>query len=428
MKKFISLAVVLLIAMSCFSVSATDLTTSVLVKALTSASKNKGEFSALFDSGKKKQKPKKIWNQYHNRICGKKYSDGSIKFIDAGSGWDKAKQTGNDLQYLISGNKKKKIILPKKKIKIQRVLMPGNNTTIIAKGATIYQTDRNKPILTSYSSWGYYEPVKNLKIVGGKWRVKGNASNTRPTSYFRFMHSKKIKLEKVNIETNFRSHGIELLACKNVTINKCKVLAVGKTVHNGLDEAIQIDIASRGTTRNIPDRYLNGQTCANITIKNCTVRGGRGICANHTKTEYYKWVKKHHKNIKLINNKITSLTAEAVVLHNTAGIKVDKNKIICKARRTSSAYSVGLNIASFGKSKAVSGKSISITNNTIKGGRQAIQAVTYNPRKSGVYGSHKLGKVTIKNNKLYCKKGKSNCILTKNCKKVKKSKNKKYSW
>lgn len=224
MKKIISLIIVFLIALSSFTVYAEDgvsLSTSVLVKALQSRN-----YDSIFKP--KNKKSKKIWNQYHNRICGKKYEDGTIKFIMSAKGAGKARQTGNDLQYLLENNRKKTIILPKKKIKIERVLMPGNNTTIIAKGATIYQTDRNKPILTSYSSWGYQQPVKNLKIVGGKWRVKGNAKNTRPTSYFRFMHSKKIKLQKLDIETNYISHGIELLACKNVTIDKCKVLALGK--------------------------------------------------------------------------------------------------------------------------------------------------------------------------------------------------------
>lgn len=382
------------------------------------------------DPGKKKETFTYVWNQYHNRICGKKYKDGRIEFVMSAKGSEKAKQTGNDLQYLLQNNKKKTIILPKKMIKIQRVLMPGNNTTLIATGATIYMAKTKQPVLTSYSTTDHkvYKPVKNLKVIGGKWRIKNNGKNSHATSSFKFMHSSNIKLNKLDIETDYYSHGIELIACKNVTIDGCKVLSIGKTKKNGLEEAIQIDIASKGTTFNVPAKYLKGQPCRNITVKNCTVRGGRGICANYTKTENYKWTKRHHTNITLIGNKVTGMTAEAVVLDNTAGIKVDKNTIISKCKKLSQTYSIGLNIASFGKNKAVSKKSISITNNTIKGGRQAIQAVTYNPKKSGVYGSHKLGKITIKNNKLYCKKGKKNCILTKKCKKVKKSKNKTYKW
>ncbi len=369
-----------------------------------------------------------VWNERGNRICGYRQKDGSILFKTSSN----VSATSNDLHYLLSGNKKKTIVLPKKKITIIRVLEIGSNTTIIANGATVYQKNKKKPIILNRCSKVNYSAVKNIKIIGGKWYINGNATNKHRTSTFRFAHAGNITLKKCSIDTNYICHAVELIACKNVTIDKCKLLAKGKTVSNSLEEALQIDIATRKTTgkafEKMPKKYVNGQTCKNITVKNCTIRGSRGVCANRTESENNKWLKKHHSNIKLINNTITGMTSEAVALHNAAGLTVKKNKIYSKGKRTGSTYSIGLNIASFGKTNLISKKKVTIIGNTIKGGRQAIQVVTYKNTKSGAYGSHNFGTVIIKKNKLYCKHGKGNCILTKRCKRVKKSGNKNHGW
>lgn len=401
--------------------AATEPATEPATEAPTESATEPGDELSAPSSEPYKEEP--VYNEHHNRICGKKQKDGSIKFIPTKGN---AFATGNDLFYLLSGNKKRTIVLPKKKISIQRVLMPGNNKTLIATGATIYQTDKNKTLVVSPVDLKTKKqtPVKNLKIIGGKWRIKGYATRKTATSTFRFLHSSNITLKKCDIQTNYKSHAVELIACKKVTVDGCKLIAVGKTKSDSLEEALQIDIATTDTTDNILAKYLKGQTCSNITVKNCVIKGSRGVCANRTD----KWLKKHHKNIKLIGNTITGVTSEAVALHNTAGITVKNNKIYSKGSRINTTYSIGVNIASFGKTSAISKKSVTVTGNTIKGGRQAIQVVTYKNTTSGVYGSHKFGKVTIKNNKLYCKKGKGNCILTKNCKSVKKSGNKLYKW
>ena len=368
-----------------------------------------------------------VYNERGNRICGYRQSDGSILFKPSAT----PRETGNDLHYLLCGNNKKTIVLPKKKITIIRVLEIGSNTPLIANGATVYQQDKKKPLLLNRCSKVNYSAVKNIKITGGKWYINGNKQNKRPTSTFRFAHASNITVKGCSIDTNYRCHALELIACKNVTVDKCKLLAKGKKVSNSLEEALQIDIATRKTSptfKDSPQKYVNGQTCKNITVKNCTIKGSRGVGTNRTDTENNKWLKKHHSNIKIINNTITGTTSEAVALHNAAGITVKNNKIFSQGKRTGTTYSIGLNVASFGKTSLISKKSVTITGNTIKGGRQAIQVVTYKNTKSGAYGSHKFGTVTIKNNKLYCKRGKSNCILTKCCKKVKKSGNKNHGW
>lgn len=371
---------------------------------------------------------KYVLNEYGNRVCGTLQKDGSILFKPTPGD---AKATGNDLYYLLSGDKKKTIVLPKKKIKIERVLYPGNNTTLIATGATIIQTQKDKTLIINDCDKTDYKSLQNVTIKGGKWHINGNKTNKRPTSTFRFAHAKNIKLQKCTIDTNYISHAVELIACKNVTIDGCKILASGKTKSTSLEEAVQIDIASKATAPSCAKfgkKYVKGQTCKNITIKNSAIRGSRGVCANRTDTEGGKWLKKHHSDITLTGNTITGMTSEAVALHNTAGISVKNNKITSKGKRTSTVYTIGLNIASFGSTKAIAKKKITVSNNTIKGGRQAIHIVTYRNTTSGAYGSHKFGTVTIKNNKLYAKKGKGNCILTKQCKKVIKSKNKLHKW
>ncbi|MCH5304218.1 MAG: hypothetical protein J1E41_05085 [Ruminococcus sp.] len=371
---------------------------------------------------------RQVFNEYGNRVCGTLQDDGSILFKPTAGD---PHATGNDLYYLLSGDKKKTIVLPKKTIKIERVLYPGNNTTLIATGATIIQNDKNKNLVINDCDKTNYKSLKNVTIKGGKWKIKGNATNTRPTSTFRFAHASNITLQKCTIDTNYRSHAVELIACKNVTVDGCKLMASGKTNSTSLEEALQIDIASKATAPSCVaygKKYVKGQTCQNITVKNCTIRGSRGVCANRTDTEKGKWLKKHHKNITLTGNTITGMTSEAVALHNTAGIKVKNNKITSKGKRTNTVYTIGLNIASFGNTTAIAKKKVTISGNTIKGGRQAIQVVTYKNTTSGVYGSHKFGTVTIKKNKLYAKSGKSNCILTKQCKKIKSSGNKLNKW
>ncbi len=294
-----------------------------------------------------------------------------------------------------------------------------------------YQKNKKKNIVVNPCNDINYNAMKNVKITGGKWVINGNPTNKRKTSTFRFIHGKNITLKNCEIDTNYRSHAVELIACKNVTVDGCKLIAKGKTQKNSLEEALQIDISTKATAptfKDYPKKYINGQGCKNITVKNCTIKGSRGLCVNRTDTENNKWLKKHQSNITLINNTITGKTSEAVALHNAAGLTVKNNRIYSLGNRLSTTYSIGLNIASFGKTSLISSKKVTITGNTIKGGRQAVQVVTYKNTKSGTYGSQKFGTVTIKNNKLYCKRGKSNCILTKSCKKVINSGNKKYNW
>ena len=71
-----------------------------------------------------------------------------------------------NLMHLISGNKKKTVVIPKgSKISLSGTLRPGNNTTIIAKGATVIGKKESNIIFGAPN-----KKLKNLSVIGGKWR------------------------------------------------------------------------------------------------------------------------------------------------------------------------------------------------------------------------------------------------------------------
>ncbi|MBR1724536.1 MAG: hypothetical protein IJ723_05910, partial [Ruminococcus sp.] len=54
---------------------------------------------------------------------------------------------GAALDYLINNNEKKKITLPKGTFETDRTLLPGNNTTLVATGTTVIQTNPQKNLI-----------------------------------------------------------------------------------------------------------------------------------------------------------------------------------------------------------------------------------------------------------------------------------------
>lgn len=331
-----------------------------------------------------------------------------------------AAENGRALTSLLADDSKRTIVFPKSgKIQIDRVLWVGDNKTIIANDCTIIQTKSASPLILNTVDKTAYKSTRNVRIVGGTWKTVGNNANVA----FRFAHSSNISLEGCTIPTNYQAHGIELIACKNVTVKNCTVLANGKASDTSLEEAIQIDVASPATAPSCASagaKYANGQTCENITVKNCTIRGSRGICCNFTDTSDKKYINKFHKNIKIIGNTITGTSSQAVALHNTVGFTVKNNKITTKNNRYTLSYSDGLSIAMFGSFADSAKYKNSIINNTIKGGRHCIYM-------SSSTGS-RFGATTVKSNQLYCKKGTDNAIKIEKCTKLVSSKNGKHQW
>lgn len=299
-----------------------------------------------------------------------------------------------------------------------------SNTQIDATGATVKCKNgafRNKVKSGKYK----YNSVTNFKAIGGTWA--NESSNGYTSSMIQFTHAGNITLENVTAEANYEGHAVEFIACKNVVVKNCKLYGVGKKKKNSVEEQLQIDVASPSTAPTIKSEFgakaVAGQTCQNITVQNCTIKGNRALTTNYTHDSKYK--NKCHKNITITGCKLTGVSSEGLALFNVIGkVNVKNNTIISKSKRTGVAYSVGAHIALFGKAsaKAMKATKVAISGNTVKGGRQAIFVCSHT--------SAKYGKVTISKNKAYCKKGKKNAvkIASKTAKKQSIKKNKTYKW
>lgn len=321
-----------------------------------------------------------------SRAIGLYQDDGSILFLLQESDHANA----NALKELIDNDDEKTIVLPKETINIDQTLHIGSNTTIIATGATIYETQEKALLLNE-------RPVNNITIKGGKWLTdiveKGEYFEN---TIIRFIHSENITLDGVSVNTSYIGHALEFVACKNCKAENSKFLAKGKTKANSIEEAVQMDIAvprtSPSVLRIFGSDYVQGQTCKNISFKNCEIYGSRGISTNKTDSEGKKWLSKHHSGITIENCKITGTTSEAMALHNALNVKVKNCTVNSKDNRLKTTYSIGINVSSFGNSSEKKNSTVTITGNTVNGGRQGIYVGSYNSKQ-------KFKNVTIKDNK-----------------------------
>ncbi|MBQ7740323.1 MAG: hypothetical protein IJT65_03715 [Eubacterium sp.] len=300
-----------------------------------------------------------------------------------------------------------------------------SNMTINAGSATIICSG---PILFNIPETAGYNAINNFTINGGIWRYD-NLTGYKGSS-IKLIHGRNIKFINMNIRhNNAKGHAIELIGCKDALIKNCNIAALGSDASK-TEEAVQLDIATHTTAyflegepfnTGIAKALQNGATCKNITIIGNTISGNRGVVANYTKKENKKYINKLHENIIIKNNKINSKRGEAVALFNTKSATVKGNTIICKAPGGDS-YTVGLHIANFAKAKGLKKGKITVYKNKIKGGREALLVYSHT--------SSKFGKVVIKSNKLYCRKGKNKALkVYKNqTASLKNSKNKFYKW
>jgi hypothetical protein len=303
---------------------------------------------------------------------------------------------------------------------LNNTLYVESNQSITATGATIISDAgvfRNTATKTNYKS------INHFTVNGGTW--KNSSKNGWERTMIQFSHGKNITIKNATVYCNYKGHSIELIACKNVTVDNCTLIPQGKCDSDSVEEQLQIDIATPKTAPTIGgegSKLVQGQTCQNITVKNCTITGGRGVCANFASTED-KYKGKFHKNIVLKNNKITGVSSEGVALFNVLGAVVENNVIISKSKRTNTAYSVGLHIAIFGKApSSIKSCVYKVNNNTIKGGRQGFFVYSH--------AASKLGKVEAKGNKCYAKAGKEKALQVSSGSVIKTSlsKNKLYKW
>ena len=303
----------------------------------------------------------------------------------------------------------------------------NSHNSIDATGAKIIvavRATRNDPqnYKTDYSS------MTDVEIKGGTW-VSLDKNGCTGTS-FSFAHCQDIRLSDMNIRcTNAEGHAVELVACKNVTIDHCTIIAQGEPAdkEKQAEEMIQIDLAAPKTAPFLDAEFQNGLPCKNITVSNCFVTGCRGVCAMFAKGDETN-IKKYHDTVTIKDNTIVGTTSEALALFNTINAEVTGNKIITKSERVDTSYSIGCNVALMGDIPAFANGKVVIKNNVIKGGRQGFMISSHT---GYVYGS-----LEIKDNKLFCKQDieKNALKIANNSKKVKSvnkvdnSGNKFYKW
>ena len=276
----------------------------------------------------------------------------------------------------------------------------NSNSTIDARGATIFINKgavRNDPLNYTVG----YDSMSNIKIIGGTWVSFWDQGCTGTT--FSFAHSQNITLKDMDIRsTNAEGHAIELVACKDVSISNCNIVAQGTGAWNSVEEMIQIDLAAPHNAPFLSAEYQNGLTCQNITISRCRIVGNRGVSASFAKNDP-QFLNRYHDNIVVKNCNITGNTAEGLALFNTPNAIVKYNRIISNSIRTKTAYSSGCHVTLFGKIRAFAKGKISIRNNVIKGGWTGFQITSHYKTR--------YGKLSIRNNKIFAKKGKKRALV-----------------
>ena len=325
-----------------------------------------------------------------------------------------AGKDGNDrrnIQSELDTNKKVKL---KKggKYYLDSHLILDDGYSIDATGATIYCS--GELFLHNITATGY-KSLKNVTVKGGTWKSTIKTGCTHST--IKLVHAKNIKLINMKISlANIESHTIEIVASKDVLIENCKITPLGKSKSTSVEEPLQIDIAAPHTAPFVNSKYLNGATCKNITIRACTVKGCRGICANYPPNDR-QYINNFHENIVIEDCKITSTTSQALSLFNTKSAKIKNTTIICNAPSSRGYYAGGMHVAYFGKAPSkLSDANFTITGNTIKGTNFGLKVAS------------KYGTVTIKNNACYSKKGAGAALSVTGQTKLVKEKNKTEAW
>lgn len=303
---------------------------------------------------------------------------------------------------------------------IIRPILLDSGQKIYAEGATIICMQgafrNNAPVKDNYQS------VKDVAVDGGTW--KNISEEGLRGTMIQFVHGQNITVKNLNVSCNYEGHAIELIAVKDVVIDNCKVKPLGSCAPSCREEQIQIDIATPATAPKAAESgpaLVQGQTCENITIKNCTVSGARGICANFTQTENGKYLNRFHKNIVIKNNKIEGQTAEALALFNVIGAVVQGNQITANNRNISENYSTGLHFAMFGKApSAMDSAVIRVRDNVIRGGRYGMFVYSNS--------ASKFGRLVMQKNKCYARAGKEKAYEIHFVKRTRISNNRKYAW
>lgn len=324
------------------------------------------------------------------------------------------------LNTLCSGDQPKTVVIPSgSTVELTNMVYLGSNTTIIADGATIVMTSKDKGILSNKPDAVNYRALVNVKIQGGTWKI---TDKKEACSVMAFSHGSNLTIDNVTIVSNYQSHAIELIAMKNATVKNSTLKVQGKKSKTSVEDALQIDVAAPRTAPVLAQygkKYVKGQTCKNIKVLNNTIEGSRGVCANYAPSDGAKYKNKFHENITIKGNTITGYSAEGCTLYNTLNAVVKNNVIRTNSTRKNESYSVGLNITIQGKApaKKLNKSKVTVSGNTVYGYRQGIQVVT---RSSSRYKT-----AVLKKNKAYAS-SKGSAIVTSGARNVSSQGNRSY--
>ena len=297
------------------------------------------------------------------------------------------------------------------------VLHVKSNWTIDASGATII--GKNCILLNIPAATGY-RAIENFHIIGGTWIFNGE--NGLRKSAIKISHGSNISFSNMDIHwCNLNNHSIELVGCKDVKISGCRIDGLGSGRSGSVEEAIQIDLAAPKTAPFLDEYHAavlglwDGAPCENILIRDCWVRGCRGICANFAakdaKAGRKGYLRKFHRNIVITGNTIIGVKSEGLAMFNVLSAKVRGNRIYSLSERKSSPYSTGCHFVLMGKiPRPLRRFAVSISGNVILGGSHAIGFNSH--------ASTKYRKVIIKNNVLHCRKGKRRAFSLEKIKKL----------
>ena len=136
------------------------------------------------------------------------------------------------LNMLCSGDQKKTIVIPPgSRVELTNMVYLGSNTTIIADGATIVMTSKDKGILSNKPDAVNYHSLTNVKIQGGTWQITDKKA---ACSVMAFNHGSNVVIDNVTIISNYQSHAIELIAMKNTTVKNSTLKVQGKKDKNSV--------------------------------------------------------------------------------------------------------------------------------------------------------------------------------------------------
>lgn len=373
-----------------------------------------------------------LWLQARDAKAGTRFEDackaavsrddaGRLLFTPTGD----AAMDARIIEYYLNNDKQKTMVFMEgTTVNVSQALDIGSNTTIIANNATIVQTLDGRGLLQHPVKGNKYNAISNVKIIGGTWR---NQENSKQNTLLRFVHGRNITLEGVTVSTNFRSHGVALVSCKDVVVDGCTIVAENEDTKSSgsVEEALQIDIATPKTAPGIyretgKKSFVNGQTCENITITNSVIYGSRGLSTNYAgkEKEFYN---RFHKNITITGCTITGTSTEALALLNAIGCTVKDNTVKTLSRMPDS-HSDGIHFVLIGKTKTAQKYRNVFTGNTVYGNYYGIDITSKNGSKNGT--------VVVRDNTVYCRKGKGRClhIVKKYCKKIEQANNLCQSW